>query len=72
MAYDKFQAIKKNYRVSEKTFLLFAFCFGALGILLAMFKPVSHKKNKIKFFILIPIFLILNIAMSYLLLMKLV
>lgn len=65
MAYDKYQAIKNHNRISEKTLLMFAFCFGALGLFLAMLKPISHKKNKLKFKVIIPLFLIINIMILY-------
>lgn len=65
VAIDKRKAIKKKYRVSEMTFFVFSFIGGSLGTLLGMFQ-FCHKTKKLKFLIGIPILLILNILILYL------
>ncbi len=65
MAYDKYLAINNKFRISEKTLLLSAFCFGATGVFLAMKKPVNHKGAKPVFIILVPVFIILNLVTGY-------
>jgi uncharacterized membrane protein YsdA (DUF1294 family) len=67
MWFDKSQAIKKRYRVPEKSLLLLALCFGALGIYLGMKAPLFHKASKLKFKILIPTCIFLNAMCVYLL-----
>ncbi len=67
MWFDKNQAIKKKYRVPEKSLFLLALCFGALGIYLGMKVPLFHKASKLKFKILIPISIVLNAMCIYLL-----
>ncbi len=51
---DKQFAIKNHRRISEKTLLMSAFCFGAGGALLGML-AVRHKTKKLKFCILVPL-----------------
>ena len=58
---DKFCSKKGMCRISEETLLLTAFFMGALGGFLGMVL-FSHKTRKLKFKILLPIFLIVNIA----------
>lgn len=55
---DKYKAIRKDNRISELTLLAISF-FGSLGAILGMFL-FHHKTRKIKFKILIPLFLIIN------------
>ena len=57
---DKQKAIKKKYRISEFTLLLISFLGGSIGSLLGMI-IFHHKTKKIKFILLIPLFLIINI-----------
>jgi len=57
--YDKLQAKRGGFRVSEKALLLLALAFGAPGALIAMY-TVRHKTLKPKFTITVPVFLILQ------------
>lgn len=59
---DKQRAKKKIKRIRERTLLTSAFLFGGAG---AMFGMVlfNHKTSKIKFRILVPVFMMLNFAM---------
>ncbi len=66
MWYDKYQAIKKRQRVSEKQLFLFALCVGALGIYAGMKAPLYHKAAKPLFKIGIAIVFILNVFVVYL------
>lgn len=61
---DKLKAIQNEWRISENT-LLFLSIIGPIGALLSMIM-FRHKIRKIKFIILIPIFLLLHIIISYL------
>ncbi|KAE9637336.1 DUF1294 domain-containing protein [Defluviitalea raffinosedens] len=58
---DKRKALKNQWRTSEKTLLTLSF-FGPFGALLGM-KTFHHKTKKIKFKILIPLFLFLQIVL---------
>ena len=58
---DKWKAQTGRWRISEKTLLLSAFFFGALGAFLGM-QIFRHKTKHWYFRILIPFFLILQIA----------
>lgn len=60
---DKRKAIKNQWRISEKTLLLLSFV-GSFGAFLGM-KAFHHKTNKLKFKILIPLFLFFQIGIFY-------
>ena len=60
-AYDKIQAKRGKWRISEKTLLLLAFLMGAPGALIAMY-TLRHKTLKAKFTVSVPAFLILQAA----------
>jgi len=60
MGYDKYLAIHKKWRISEMTLLGMAFLGGCLGTLIGMI-VFHHKTKKLKFIILVPLFLIINI-----------
>lgn len=64
MRYDKNQAIKKNYRVSEKTLFLISFLLGAIGIYTGMY-IFRHKTKHMKFTVGIPIIIIINVISIY-------
>lgn len=64
---DKRKAIKNKYRISEKTFFIFSLFGGSFGVLIGMFQ-FHHKTKKLKFLIGIPILLLLNIAIVFLIL----
>lgn len=59
---DKFLAIKHKNRISENTLILISFLGGSIGSLLGM-KLFRHKTKKPKFYILIPLFIIINILL---------
>lgn len=58
---DKLKAVKNLWRIPEAVLLSLAFIGGSLGALLGM-AAFRHKIRKPKFFICVPLFLILNIA----------
>jgi uncharacterized membrane protein YsdA (DUF1294 family) len=68
MWFDKYQSKKKGNRISENKLFLFAFILGAPGIYLGMKYPIYHKAAKTKFKYGIPILLILNTLIVYMLL----
>ena len=59
MGIDKKRAINKKWRTPEKTLFIIAFLGGAAGSVLGIFK---HKTKHMKFVILMPLFLVLQIA----------
>ncbi len=65
MGIDKRKAIKNKKRISEFSILSKSFLMGALGTLLGML-AFRHKTRKIKFKILVPLSLVLNIVIVYL------
>lgn len=60
MGIDKYKAIKNNYRISENTLLLISILGGGIGSLLGMIL-FHHKTKKLKFQILVPISILINI-----------
>lgn len=60
MGIDKKLAISKKQRISEFTLLSLSFLGGSIGTLIGMYL-FHHKTKKVKFLILVPISLILNI-----------
>jgi len=58
---DKRKAQMKKWRISESTLILCAFLMGGTGALAGM-SIFRHKTNHIKFKLLVPIALALNIA----------
>jgi uncharacterized membrane protein YsdA (DUF1294 family) len=67
---DKYKAIKDKWRISEKTLILSSFCLGAVGGVLGMI-IFSHKTKHLKFKLLLPLAVIVNIAVIYLICSKL-
>ena len=61
---DKLKAIKGNWRISEQTLICSAFLFGSIGALFGMF-VFRHKTKHIKFRILLPLALILNLFLFF-------
>lgn len=57
---DKQKAIKHKWRIPESTLILFSFIGGSFGAYLGM-KIFRHKTKHPKFYILIPIFIILHL-----------
>lgn len=66
---DKRKAKKGAWRISEATLILLAFIGGSLGALLGML-VFRHKTKHPKFYILVPLFLILHIALAVFVFMK--
>ena len=60
---DKSKAQRDRWRIPESTLLLLAFFGGALGALLGM-RAFHHKTKHWKFKILVPLFLILQLALA--------
>ena len=58
---DKSKAKKKKRRISEKTLLMTAFFMGSIGALFGM-ALLRHKTKHWKFKILVPLFVVVNIA----------
>lgn len=63
---DKRKAIKNKYRIRESTLLFFSFVGGSLGGFLAM-EFLRHKNLKLKFRILLRVFLLIDLLFFYLL-----
>ena len=59
---DKWKAIHNKWRIRESTLLLLPFFMGGFGALMGM-KVFRHKTKHIKFKILVPIALIVNVAL---------
>lgn len=61
---DKSKARREARRISEKFLLLVALIFGAVG---AMFGMVvfNHKTSKMKFRLLVPFLVVLNLALGW-------
>lgn len=59
---DKRRAIKNKRRISEKTLILSAVLFGAIGACLGMY-VFHHKTRKAKFFITVPTMVVLQFIM---------
>ena len=66
-ALDKRKAQKKAYRIRESILLFTAFIGGASGALISML-IFRHKTQKIKFTLLVPLFLIAHVFLGYYLL----
>ena len=60
MALDKLKAVKNGWRIPEKTLLLLSLFGGSIGTLLGML-VFRHKIRKAKFFLGIPLILLLQI-----------
>ena len=60
---DKRKAQKGKWRIPESTLLLLAFFGGAPGALMGM-RAFRHKTKHRKFKILVPLFLVLQIALA--------
>jgi len=60
---DKRKAKKSKRRVSEKTLLVTAFFMGGIGAFVGMI-IYRHKTKHLKFKILVPLFAILNVAVT--------
>ena len=58
---DKQKAVEGRWRIPEFTLLLTGFIGGAIGSFAGM-KFFRHKTKKLKFRILVPVFMVLNLA----------
>lgn len=65
MGIDKLLAIYEKTRISEQTLLVLAFAMGGLGSLLGSV-IFRHKTRKWKFRILLPIALLFNVSVIFL------
>ncbi len=65
-AIDKYKSKKSKWRIPEKTLITTALLGGSIGALLAM-KMLRHKTKHKKFTIGVPLILIAQIAMFYML-----
>lgn len=59
---DKKKAEKNAFRIPERDLLGFSACFGALGGILGMIL-FHHKTRKPKFFLLVPLFAIIQLIL---------
>ena len=66
---DKRRAKKGRWRIPENTLLLIALIGGSVGALLGM-KVFRHKTKHWKFKILVPLFLIMQVALAVYLYVK--
>ena len=66
MAYDKFSSIRDLRRIPEKTLFAIGLFGGAVGIYLGM-NTFRHKTKTPSFTYVIPLLIILNIVLIYLL-----
>ncbi|MGL4335609.1 MAG: DUF1294 domain-containing protein [Turicibacter sp.] len=57
---DKQKSIKKKWRISEKTLLCTAFCFGGVGMWCGML-AFRHKTKHWYFKLFVPLFAILQV-----------
>ena len=64
MIVDKIKAIKKRSRISEKSLFILSLFGGSIGVLVGMY-TIRHKTKKIKFYIGIPLILIIQIILIY-------
>lgn len=61
MGIDKRRAIKKAWRISERTLILTAFMGGGIGSFIGMF-TFHHKTKHAKFIVLLPLSAIIYLA----------
>lgn len=65
MCYDKKRAINGEFRIRESLFFILSLLGGALGAMLGM-RYCRHKTKKPAFKILVPVFLLLNLSVLFL------
>ena len=63
-AVDKYRARRNKWRIPEKSLMTLAIIGGSLGCFLGM-HLFKHKKQKIKFFLGVPVIMILQIVLVY-------
>ncbi len=64
--YDKKCAIKNKRRISERKLIIMGLCFGGIGAFLGM-QIFRHKTKHLKFQILIPMFMMLQLVVCIML-----
>ena len=67
MVIDKYNAIHKKKRISEKTLILTS-CFGGALLMWITMYLIHHKTKHLHFVILFPLFTVLHLLIFYLLL----
>lgn len=60
MGADKFKAIKKKWRISEKTLFTISILFGGIGVASGM-SLFRHKTKHMSFQVIIPFAVVINI-----------
>lgn len=65
MAIDKYKSMHGKWRISEQALLTAAFAMGGLGSIIGSF-VFRHKTKKLKFRILLPIALLFNLSVIFL------
>lgn len=65
MAIDKYKAVKGKWRISESALLTVAFAMGGIGSFLGSV-VFRHKTRKWKFRILLPVALLFNLSVIFL------
>jgi uncharacterized membrane protein YsdA (DUF1294 family) len=63
MGIDKHKAIRKGWRISERTLLLIAFLGGGIGSFLGM-HVFRHKTKHRKFVVLLPVAAVIAVAVG--------
>ncbi len=61
---DKLKAKKRKFRISELFLLMSSFLMGGVGMICGMIS-FHHKVSKLRFRILVPIFVIINMGVLY-------
>ena len=69
MYIDKKKAIKGKWRIKESTLLMLALVGGSIGAIIGMY-AFHHKTQKPRFFLGIPIIIVLQILIVILLVVK--
>ena len=69
MYIDKKKAIKEKWRIKESTLLMLALVGGSIGAIIGMY-AFHHKTQKPRFFLGIPIIIVLQILIVILLVVK--
>ena len=62
MRYDKYAAKTNKSRIAEKKLIGLSVLCGSVGVLLGMYMFSTHKTNKLKFSLGVPLILVAQIA----------
>jgi uncharacterized membrane protein YsdA (DUF1294 family) len=62
MGFDKWRAIRKKHRLSEKSLYLISLCFGSLGVLIGMF-TFRHKVSKTSFQFTLAVIILIQVGL---------